>query len=62
MQFDAYVQFPHVGQVFRIGRTRLDLSGNPLSKDKPTEVVYGITSLTPEKADAKRFLDLNRGH
>ena len=27
-----------------------------------TEVAYGITSLSPEKADAQRLLSLNRGH
>ena len=26
------------------------------------EVVYGITSLTPQAADAKRLLRINRGH
>jgi hypothetical protein len=57
-----YVQFPHVGQVFRVERTRFDLSGKPHSQDGPTEVIFGITSLTPQKADAKRLLALNRGH
>ena len=32
-------------------------------KGKTTvEVVHGITSLSPERADAKRLLELNRGH
>ena len=32
-------------------------------KGKTTvEVVHGITSLSPERADAKRLLGLNRGH
>lgn len=26
------------------------------------ETVYGITSLTPQQADEKRLLELNRGH
>lgn len=26
------------------------------------EVVYGVTSLAPERADATRLLELNRGH
>ena len=26
------------------------------------EVVHGISSLSPERADAKRLLELNRGH
>jgi predicted transposase YbfD/YdcC len=29
---------------------------------KTTEVVHGITSLNPERADAKRLLELIRGH
>lgn len=29
---------------------------------KTVEVVYGITSLSPERADAQRLLELNRGH
>ena len=32
-------------------------------KGKTTvEVVHGISSLSPERADAKRLLELNRGH
>jgi predicted transposase YbfD/YdcC len=34
-----------------------------LKKNKTTEeIVYGITSLIPEKADPSRVLNLNRGH
>jgi hypothetical protein len=29
---------------------------------KTVEVVHGITSLSPERADAKRLLELTRGH
>jgi predicted transposase YbfD/YdcC len=29
---------------------------------KTVEVVHGITSLTPQRADAKRLLELTRGH
>lgn len=29
---------------------------------KTVEVVHGITSLSPERADAERLLELNRGH
>jgi hypothetical protein len=29
---------------------------------KTVEVVHGITSLTPERADARRLLELTRGH
>ena len=30
--------------------------------EKTVEVAYGITSLSPERAEAKRLLELNRGH
>ena len=30
--------------------------------EKTAEVVHGITSLSPERADAKRLLELSRGH
>jgi len=53
-----YVEFPHVRQVFRIERTTYKVDGSFLRQ----EVVYGITSLPKEKADAKRLLALNRGH
>jgi len=53
-----YVKFPHVGQVCRIGRVAWNLDGELLRQ----ETVYAITSLTPDAADAKRLLDMNRGH
>ena len=57
-QLSGYVDFPHCVQVARIERiTYLIKSGKTR-----TEVVYLITSLSPEKANAKRLLSLNRGH
>jgi len=53
-----YVTFPYVEQVCRIERITCKLNGELLRQ----EVAYGITSLPPEKADAKRLLALNRGH
>ncbi len=52
------MNFPHAEQVFTIERkTKL------LSKGQSREeVVCGVTSLTSEKADAARLLELNRGH
>lgn len=47
-----------MGQVFIIERIRTRLNGKLLSR----ETVPGITSLTPVEADAKRLLELNRGH
>lgn len=55
------LNFPHVGQVVRIERKVTKLDGSPLRK-RDTEVVFGITSLPPERASAKRLLQLNREH
>lgn len=53
-----YVDFPCSAQVARVERiTQLRPSGKTR-----TEVAYLITSLSPEKASAKRLLALNRGH
>jgi predicted transposase YbfD/YdcC len=53
-----YIDFPHIGQVFRIERTTTDLKG----ENKSCDVAYGITSLTADEADPKRLLRLARGH
>lgn len=53
-----YLDFPHCGQVFKIIRERTQLTTDTTS----TETVYGVTSLTPEQADAKRLLALSRAH
>jgi predicted transposase YbfD/YdcC len=53
-----YIEFPYVAQVCRIERVTYKLNGELMRN----EVAYGITSLSPEKADAKRLLSLNRGH
>ena len=45
-----------VGQVFRL-RRRVE---HALKCTQ--EIVYGITSLTPQRADASRLLELNRAH
>jgi hypothetical protein len=47
-----------VQQVARIERVRLRLKDNTEQR----ETVFCITSLTPEKADAPRLLQLNRAH
>ena len=57
-ELKGYLEFPHHEQVVRIERTVTDLGGKLLRH----EVVSGITSLTPEKADPKRLLQINRGH
>jgi predicted transposase YbfD/YdcC len=53
-----YVNFPHVGQVFCIRRQATKLKSGKTTE----EIVFGITSLSPEKATPSRLLHLNRGH
>ena len=49
-------------QVFRITRDVAHLDRVTGEKKKSREVVYGITSLSRDQADAKKLLQLNRGH
>jgi len=53
-----YLLFPHVGQAFMVERTAI----NKKSGKKSHEIVYGITSKTPDTADAGQILQDNRGH
>jgi predicted transposase YbfD/YdcC len=53
-----YLDFPHVGQAFVIERERIEKKTGKSS----TELAYGITSRTPEQADAQQVLKTNRGH
>ena len=53
-----YLDFPHVGQVFRIVRTVVHRKSGRSSE----ETVYGVTSLRPEQADAHQLGELVRGH
>lgn len=55
---NSFLDFPHVGQVARIER----LTEQVKSGKTRTEVVYLITSLSPEQASPQRLLALNRGH
>ncbi len=57
-ELKEYIEFPHHQQVVRIERLVTDLAGNLLRH----EVVSGITSLTPEKADPERLLKISREH
>lgn len=51
-----YLQWPGAAQVFRLERTWRE-------HGKPRRTLrYGITSLSPERADAARLLALRRGH
>ena len=53
-----YLDFPYVGQAFLIERLRIDKK----TAKESTEIVYGVTDLTPDSAEAKHLLALNRGH
>jgi len=55
---NAYLDFPHAGQVFAIERHTIEKKTGKTS----SEVVYGVTSHTPESADPARLLAFNRGH
>ncbi|MDA8149724.1 MAG: ISAs1 family transposase [Nitrospiraceae bacterium] len=57
-QLAGYSDFPHLEQVFRIDR---------LTRDKKTgrtrqESVFGVTSLSAQKASPRDILDFVRGH
>jgi predicted transposase YbfD/YdcC len=51
-----YLDWPHLGQCFKLVRQRT------VKGKTSTETVYGITSLTRQKADASRLLKLVRWH
>jgi len=55
---NGYLNFPHVAQAFAIERLTIDKK-----TAKPTrDIAYGITSRPPPQADARRLLEINRGH
>lgn len=54
----GYALWPGLQQVFQIERTiTIKKTGQ-----RRHEIVYGVTSLTPQQADAARLLELVRGH
>lgn len=57
-ELNDYLKFPYVQQVFQVRRTITHRNTGKTTVD----IVYGITSLSPEKADPRRLLDLNRKH
>jgi len=57
-KLNDYVTFPYAAQVCRIHRITYNLQGEWMRE----ETVYGITSLSVERADPARLLNLNRGH
>lgn len=50
-------RFPHAAQAFRLQRRTWDRRGRLRE-----QVVYGLTSLAPDRADERRLLALIRGH
>lgn len=52
------LDFPHARQVVRIERDIRNLDGSP----RHHEVVFAITSLSPEAASPQRLMALARGH
>jgi len=57
-ELKGYSDFPYAEQVFMIERYTTKLDGSCPS----TEIAYGITSLSAEKASPERLLSINRGH
>ncbi len=57
----GYLDFPHIGQIFRLTRTRKKLSLKQGGKEEQ-ETVYGLTSLTPVQTSPQRLLSLVRDH
>ncbi len=55
---NQYLDFPHVGQAFVIERESIKKK----TGERTREVVYGVTSSKPEKANAEKILKTNRCH
>ena len=54
---NGYLDFPYVGQVFRIMRTVTHCKSGKMCR----ETAYGVTSLPTQQADARQIGDLVRG-
>ena len=52
------VSYPHLKQIFRVGRQRIDASSGHESR----ELAYGITSVPEERGSPEQLLAWNRGH
>ena len=55
---NSHLDFPHVGQVFLIEREVF----NKKSGKQTLETALGMSSRSPEQANAQRILATNRGH
>ncbi len=60
-ELKGYTDWPGLEQVFRLGRKRVEVRSGKVEKVQ-TEVVYGLTSLSQEKASANRLLYLARSY
>jgi predicted transposase YbfD/YdcC len=57
-ELNDYLDFPCLGQIFMIERETIQKKTGKIS----CEIVYGVTSQTPDRADADKVLKINRGH
>ncbi len=57
-ELNGYIDFPHAAQVFAIQRDTTEM----VSQKFRSETVYGITSMTAERANPERILALSRTH
>lgn len=57
-ELNAYLDFPHVGQVYLIERECFDKKSGEQSLD----IALGVTSRPPPQASPQRVLEVNRGH
>ena len=57
-ELNDYLNFPFVRQAFVIQRASINKKSGKCS----CEIAYGITSRSPDQADAQRVLITNRGH
>jgi len=57
-ELNDYLDFPHLGQAFMVER----ITFHKKSGKESREIAYGITSKTPDLANARQVLQDNRGH
>ncbi len=57
-EINEYIDFPHAGQAFKIQR----IARNRKTGKSTQEIVYGITSKSPDLATAEKILSDNRQH
>lgn len=57
-ELNGYLNFPWVGQAFAIERERINKKTGTVS----CETAYGVTSCSPEQANAEKVLETNRNH